>query len=116
VVEERLGAKPILASRFGSIGYPLRRRRGIGGLRGGPRRRRGVGGEIPLPSLFRPRTFRSEAAAYIDSRREVVIRYGPLALSGRPMITQHWGPGVRADSSGPPCAITDTWDTWPAFV
>jgi hypothetical protein len=96
VVEERLGAIPILNSRFGSIGYPLRRRRVIGGLRGGPRRRRGVGGEIPLLSLFRPRTFRSEAGAYTDNRREVVIRYGPLALSGRPMITQHWGPVLIA--------------------
>jgi hypothetical protein len=27
----------------------------------------GVGGEIPLPSRFRPRTLRSEAAAYIDN-------------------------------------------------
>jgi hypothetical protein len=58
--------------------------------------RRGVGGEIPLPSLIRPRTFRSEAAAYIDNRRDVVIRYGPLALSGQPMIAQHWGPVLIA--------------------
>jgi hypothetical protein len=33
VVEEILGAIPIHTSKFGSIGYPLRRRRGIGGLR-----------------------------------------------------------------------------------
>jgi hypothetical protein len=56
-----LGATPILTCKFDSIGYPLRRRRGIGGLRGGRRRRcgvgglrshaRGVGGGIPLPSL-----------------------------------------------------------------
>jgi hypothetical protein len=106
VVEERLEAIPILTSKFGSIGYTLRRRRGIVGLRGGPKRapwcpwssisRRGVGGEIPLPSFFRPRTFRSEAAAYINNRWEVVIRYGTLALSGQPMTTQHWGPGLIA--------------------
>jgi hypothetical protein len=114
VVEVRLGAIPILTSKFGSIGYPLRRRRGIGGLRGGPRRRRGVGGEIPLPSHFRPRTFRSEATAYINNRWEVVIRYGLLALSGRPMITQHWGPKLIAPGHRVPSR--DTWDTCPAFV
>jgi hypothetical protein len=32
VVEERLGAIPILTSKFGGIGYALRRRRGIGGV------------------------------------------------------------------------------------
>jgi hypothetical protein len=90
------------------------RRRGIGGLRGGPRRRRGVGGEIPLPSLFRPRTFRSEAAAHVDNRRIVVVRYGPLALSGQPMITQHWRPVLIAPGHFLPSR--DTLDTWPAFV
>jgi hypothetical protein len=84
-----LGAIPILAIKFGSIGYPLRRRCGIGGLRGGPRGHRGVGGEIPPSSFFGPHTFGSEAAANIDNRREVVIRYGPLALSGQPMIAQY---------------------------
>jgi hypothetical protein len=82
--------------------------------RRGPRRRRGVGGEISLPSLFQPGTFRSEAAAYIDNRREVVVRYGPLALSGQPMITQHWGPVLIAPGHRVPSR--DTWDTWPAFV
>jgi hypothetical protein len=84
VVEERLGAISILISKFDSIGYPLRRRRGIGGLRGGPRRRCGVGGlrSHAVVSVVRylcltrlqSRTFRSEAGAYIDNRREVVIR------------------------------------------
>jgi hypothetical protein len=105
---------PILTSKFYSTCYHLRRRRGIGGLRGGPRRRRGVGGEIPLPSLFRPRTFRSEAAAHVDNRRIVVVRYGPLALSGQPMITQHWRPVLIAPGHFLPSR--DTLDTWPAFV
>jgi hypothetical protein len=60
------------------------------GLRGGPRRCRGVGGEVPLPSLFRPRTFQGEAAASVDNWREVLVWYRPPALSGWPMITQHW--------------------------
>jgi hypothetical protein len=97
-----LGAIPILAIKFGSIGYPLRRRCGIGGLRGGPRGHRGVGGEIPLSSFFGPHTFRSEAAANIENRREVVIRYGPLALSGQPMIAQYWGPVLIASGHGVP--------------
>jgi hypothetical protein len=63
MVEETLEAIPILTSKFGSIGYPLPRRRGV---------------------------------AYIDNRWEVIIRYGPLALSGQPMITQHWGPVLIA--------------------
>jgi hypothetical protein len=33
MVEETLEAIPILTSKFGSIGYPLPRRRGVGGLR-----------------------------------------------------------------------------------
>jgi hypothetical protein len=54
--------------------------------------RRSVGGEIRLPSLFRPRSFRSEAAAYVDNRQEAIIRHGPRVLSGQSMCTQHWGP------------------------
>jgi hypothetical protein len=50
----------------------------------------------PSPSFCRPRTFRSEAGAHIDNRREVVVRYGPLAPGGRPMITRHWGPVLIA--------------------
>jgi hypothetical protein len=65
-----------------------------------------IGGEIPLPSHFRPRTFRREVAVYTDNRREVVIRYGPLALSGQPMITRHWGPVLLAPGHRvPPVAI-----------
>jgi hypothetical protein len=102
-VEESLGAIPILTSKFGSIGYTLRRRRGIGGLRGGPIRRRGVGGEIALPSLFRPRTFRSEAAAYRQSAGgcHTLWPTGPERSTG-----DHAALGSSADSSGPPCAIT----------
>jgi hypothetical protein len=40
--------------------------------------------------------FWSDAAAYIDNRREFIIRFGLLALSGQPMITQHWGPVLTA--------------------
>jgi hypothetical protein len=77
---------PLLTSKFDSICYLLRRRLGIGGLRGGPKRRCGVGGlrsyavvsavRSNLPSLFRPRNFRSEAAGHIDNRWVAIIRYG----------------------------------------
>jgi hypothetical protein len=39
----------------------------------------GVGGEIPLPSRFRPRTFRSEAAASIVNRFLIYVRVGRLS-------------------------------------
>jgi hypothetical protein len=81
---------------------------------------RGVGGlqshavvsvvRSPLPSRFRPHHFRSEATAYVDNRREVVILYGPLALSGQPMITQHRGPVLIAPGRRVPSR-----DPWPAF-
>jgi hypothetical protein len=69
--------------------------------------RHGIGGEISLPSLFRLRTSRSEAAADIEKSTGGYHTYGQLALSGQPMITQHWGlvliaPGRRAPSR-------DTW-------
>jgi hypothetical protein len=107
VVKERLGARPILTSRLvarlDSLKTPWcrwspERSKKTPWCRWSSISRRGVGGEIPVPSLFRPRTFRSEAAAYIDNRREAIIRRCPLALNGQPMNTAL---GSSADSSGP---------------
>jgi hypothetical protein len=73
-----LGAIPILTCKFGSIGYPLRRRRGVGGLRGGPRRRRGIGG------------LRSRAVVSVV--RSLCPPSSGLALFGaRPLLTKTIG-------------------------
>jgi hypothetical protein len=99
--EEKLGARPILTrklvARLHSSKSPWcrwssERSKKTPWCRLSSISRRGVGEEIPLPSLFRPRLFRSEAAVYFDNRREAVIHYGPLALICQPMNTQHWGP------------------------
>jgi hypothetical protein len=71
---------PILTTSFGVLGKPRRRRRG-------------VCCDISLPSLFRRRTFRNDAAAYIDNRRggsHTLWTFGPERSS---MKKQHWVQG-----------------------
>jgi hypothetical protein len=68
--------------------------------------RRGVGGEIPLPSFFRPRTFRSEATAFIDNRGEGCHTVWPTGPERSPMNMQYWGPVLIAPDRGAPSRDT----------
>jgi hypothetical protein len=115
VVTERLGARPILTSKLvASLDSPKtpwcrwssERSKKTLWCRWSSISRRGVDGEIPLPSLFRPRTFRSEAAAHIDNRWEGCHTVRPTGPERSPMNMQHWGPVLIAPDRGAPSRYT----------